>query len=67
MLIIAEQTHGKKYAKWKCATRVEKEQSVYDVDAIIEKEIHNAVFRAIKKTLGGRGICWKNCSRIILR
>lgn len=51
---IAEQSHGKKYPKWKCATRVEKGPSACDADAITEREIHNAVVRAINKTLGGR-------------
>ena len=51
---IAEQSHGKKYPKWKCATRVNKGPSGCDGDAITEREIHNAVVRAINKTLGGR-------------
>lgn len=51
---IAEQSHGKKYPKWKCATRVNKGPSGCDADVITEREIHNAVVRAINKTLGGR-------------
>lgn len=51
---IAEQSHGKKYPKWKCATRVNKGPAGCDADVITEREIHNAVVRAINKTLGGR-------------
>lgn len=51
---IAEQSHEKKYPKWKCATRVNKGPRGCDADAISEKDIHNAVVRAINKMLGGR-------------
>ena len=51
---VAWKARGASYNKWRCASRIEKGPKKCDADAISEKELQNAVVRAINKTLGGR-------------
>lgn len=48
---IMEQNKVKKYIKWKCSTKVHKGVQVCSGNSVSEKEIQNAVVRAINKTL----------------
>lgn len=45
---------GKRYIKWRCATRIDKGPDVCDAESINEYDLQKAVVRAINKTLGGR-------------
>ena len=51
---VAWKARGASYNKWRCASRIEKGPKKCNADAISEKELQNAVVRAINKTLGGR-------------
>ncbi|MGN0476278.1 MAG: recombinase family protein [Ruminococcus sp.] len=51
---VAWKARGASYNKWRCASRIEKGPKKCDAEAISEKELQNAVVRAINKTLGGR-------------
>ena len=47
---------GQSYVNWRCANRIENGPSICDADTISERELQNAVVRAINKTLGGKDI-----------
>lgn len=47
---------GKSYVKWRCVNRIENGPAACDAETISEKELQNAVIRAINKTLGGKDI-----------
>ena len=53
---ITWKARGNNYTNWRCATRVEKGPTICQAETISEKELQNAVVRAINKTLGGRDI-----------
>ena len=45
---------GKRYIKWRCATRIDKGPDGCDAESINEYDLQKAVVRVINKTLGGR-------------
>lgn len=47
---------GQSYVNWRCANRIENGPSICNADTISERELQNAVVRAINKTLGGKDI-----------
>lgn len=51
---VSWKARGVSSIKWRCARRIEEGPKKCDAESISEKELQNAVVRAINKTLGGR-------------